>query len=53
VNGVCSFPFFCLEVCGSVPRETVVVPVGETRIIQRPRLPETGVTQFTLRCLSP
>jgi len=51
VNGLCTFAFYCLEVCGTVPRETVAVPIGETRVIQQPRLPEIGFTQFTLRCL--
>lgn len=53
VNGVCTFAFYCLEVCGSTPKETVVVPVGETRVIQRPQLPRIGIAQLTLRCLPP
>jgi hypothetical protein len=49
-NGVCTFGFYCLEVCGSLV-ETVAVPVGETRIILRGNLPRIDVTQYTLRCL--
>jgi len=33
-NGVCTFGFFCLEVCGS-PVESVVVPVGQSRLVER------------------
>jgi len=53
VNGVCTFAFYCLERCGSAPRETVDVPVGESRVIQRPQLPRVGIVQLTLRCLPP
>lgn len=49
-NGVCTFGFFCLEVCGPLVG-TVTVPVGETRIVQRGNLPRIDVTQYTLRCL--
>ena len=51
VDGSCTFGFFCLEVCGPEPRETVVVPVGETRVVQRPNLPGLDRTEYTLRCL--
>ena len=48
-NGVCTFGFYCLEVCGPLV-ETVAVPVGETRIVRRGNLPRVDVTQYTLRC---
>jgi hypothetical protein len=48
-NGVCTFGFFCLEVCGPLI-ESVVVPVRQSRIVERGNLPEIGVTQYTLRC---
>lgn len=48
-NGVCTFGFYCLEVCGPLIG-TVAVPVGETRIVQRGNLPRIDVTQYTLRC---
>jgi hypothetical protein len=37
-NGVCTFGFYCLEVCGPLVG-TVTVPAGETRIVQRGNLP--------------
>ena len=49
-NGVCTFGFFCLEVCGSLV-ESVVVPVGQARVGQRGNLPHVTVTQYTLRCV--
>jgi len=49
VNGVCMFGFFCLEVCGPLV-ESVVVPVGESRIVERGNLPRIDVTLYTLRC---
>ena len=49
MNGVCMFGFFCLEVCGSLV-ESVVVPVGESRIVERGNLPRIDVTLYTLRC---
>lgn len=51
VDGVCTFAFYCLEVCGPSPIGTVVVPIGETRVVQQPRLPRIGVSQLTLRCV--
>ena len=51
-NGVCTFGFYCLEVCGPLVG-TVTLPVGETRIVQRGNLPRIDVTQYTLRCLPP
>jgi len=45
-NGVCTFGFFCLEVCGSLV-ESVVVPVGQSRLVERgncpPRLPKPRI----------
>lgn len=49
VNGVCTFGFYCLEVCGGLV-DTVSVPAGETRIILRGNLPRIDVTQYLLRC---
>src|SRR2546425_9059491 len=49
-NGTCTFGFFCLEVCGRLV-ESVAVPVGQARIVERPNLPLITVTQYTLRCL--
>lgn len=49
-NSVCTFGFYCLEVCGPLVG-TATVPVGETRIVQRGNLPRIDVTQYTLRCL--
>ena len=49
-DGVCTFGFYCLEVCGPLVG-TVTVPVGETRIVQRGNLPRINLTQYTLRCL--
>jgi hypothetical protein len=48
-NGVCTFGFYCLEVCGPLVG-TVSVPVGESRVVQRGNLPGIDVTQYTLRC---
>ena len=48
-NGTCTFGFFCLEVCGHLV-ESVAVPVGQARIVERPNLPLITVTQYTLRC---
>ena len=52
VNGTCTFGFFCLEVCGRLV-ESVEVPVGQSRIVQRGNLPTIDVTQYTLRCGQP
>lgn len=49
-NGVCTFGFFCVEVCGPLVG-TLAVPVGETRLVQRANLPRISVTQYTLRCV--
>ena len=49
-NGTCTFGFFCLEVCGRLV-ESVAVPVGQARIVERPNLPLITVTQYTLRCV--
>ena len=49
-NGTCPFGFFCLEVCGSLV-ESVVVPVGQSRLVERGNLPGITVTQYTLRCV--
>src|SRR5438132_8383599 len=49
-NGTCTFGFFCLEVCGRLV-ESVAVPVGQARIVERPNLPLITVTQHTLRCV--
>jgi hypothetical protein len=49
VNGSCTFGFFCLEICGPL-LDSVVVPVGASRIVQRANLPHIGVTRYTLRC---
>ena len=49
-NGVRTFGFYCLEVCGPLVG-TASVPVGETRIVERGNLPRIDVTQYTLRCL--
>jgi len=51
-NGACTFGFFCLEVCGSLV-ESVVVPVGQSRIVQRGNLSLITVTQYRLRCGQP
>ena len=40
-NGACTFGFFCLEVCGSLV-ESVVVPVGQSRLVERGNL--SGIT---------
>ena len=48
-NGVCTFWFFCLEVCGPLVG-TMTVPAGETRIVRCGNLPRIDVTQYTLRC---
>ena len=52
VNGTCTFGFFCLEVCGRLV-DTVVLPVGQSRIVQRGNLPLITVTQYILRCGQP
>ena len=52
VNGTCTFGFFCLEVCGRLV-ESVEVPVGQSRIVQRGDLPTIDVTQYRLRCGQP
>ena len=49
-NGTCPFGFFCLEVCGSLV-ESVVVPVGQSRLVERGNLPGITVTQYMLRCV--
>ncbi len=49
-NGACTFGFFCLEVCGSLV-DSVAVPVGQSRIVQRGNLPGITVTQYMLRCV--
>lgn len=49
-DGVCTFGFYCLEVCGPLVG-TVTVPVGETQFVLRGNLPRIDVTQYTLRCL--
>src|SRR6266481_10222902 len=49
-NGTCTFGFFCLEVCGRLV-ESVAVPVGQDRIVERPNLPLITATQYTLRCV--
>ena len=49
-NGNCTFGFFCLEVCGSLV-ESVVVPVGQARLVERGNLPGITVTLYTLRCV--
>jgi len=48
------FGFFCLNVCRSLV-ESVVVPVGQSRIVQRGNLPLITVTQYTfaLRATAP
>ena len=51
-NGASMFGFFCLNVCRSLV-ESVVVPVGQSRIVQRGNLPRIDVTQYTLRCGQP
>jgi len=53
-NGACMFGFFCLNVCRSLV-ESVVVPVGQSRIVQRGNLPLITVTQYTfaLRATAP
>jgi len=43
------FGFFCLNVCRSLA-ESVVVPVGQSRIVRRGNLPLITVTQYILRC---
>ena len=50
VKGTCTFGFFCLEVCGSLV-DSVAVPVGQSRIVQRGNLPGITVTQYMLRCM--
>ena len=47
-NGASMFRFFCLNVCRSLV-ESVVVPVGQSRIVQRGNLPLITVTQYILR----
>jgi len=48
-NGVCTFGFFCLEVCGSLV-ESVVVPVGQSRLVERGNLSGITVKLYTLHC---
>jgi len=48
-NGASMFGVFCLNVCRSLV-ESVVVPVGQSRIVQRGNLPLITVTQYILRC---
>jgi len=52
VNGICTYAFQ-EGLTATAPNETVIVPVGETRIIQRWPSPAEGRFQFTLRCLTP
>jgi len=48
-NGVCTFGFFGLEVCGSLV-ESVVVPVGQSRLVERGNLSGITVKLYTLHC---
>jgi hypothetical protein len=49
-NGTCTFGFFCLEVCGRLV-DTVVLPAGQSRLVERGNLPGITVTRYTLRCV--
>ena len=48
-NGTCTFGFFCLEVCVSLV-ESVVVPVGQSRLVERGNLSGITVKLYTLHC---
>lgn len=48
-DGVCTFGFFCSEVCGGLVA-TAAVPAGATRTLVRGNLPRLDVTQYTLGC---
>ena len=48
-DGTCTFGFFCLEVCGSLV-ESVVVPVGQSRLVERGNLSGITVKLYTLHC---
>src|SRR3989442_15917880 len=51
-NGACTFGFFCLEVCGSLV-ESVVVLVGQSRLVERGNLSGITVKLYTLHCGQP
>lgn len=58
-DGVCTFAFFCREVCGAPPPGSptlgghVAVGVGHRRVVRRAALPTPRVTRYVLRCMRP
>jgi hypothetical protein len=58
-DGVCTFAFFCQEVCSvppagePTPGGQVTVQVGRRRVVKRAALPTGRVTRYILRCTLP
>ena len=58
-DGVCTFAFFCRELCGAPSPGSptlggqVPVDVGHRRVVRRAELPTARVTRYVLRCMRP